>query len=143
METDTLNNIVCSGGIILAKNTKRFLFLLRNKEDVWGFVGGQRESTDQTPIETLNREINEEVGSVANIEKIIPLELYISKDEKFFYNTYILIVDKEFVPMLNGEHQGYAWVNYGNWPRPLHQAVKTSLNNKSNKTKLEVILDLI
>lgn len=143
MAIDTVGSIVCSGGIILAKETKRFLFLLRNKESVWGFVGGQKEPQDTTPMGALNREIAEEIYSCPPIEKIVPLELYVSNDNKFFYHTYILIVEKEFTPILNGEHCGYAWVNYANWPKPLHQAVKTSLNNRANKNKIEVVLDLI
>jgi hypothetical protein len=138
-----INTITCRGGIFLSKDTKRFLFLLRNNEDVWGFVGGQKDPADQTPFETLTREIKEEISSVPNIEKVVPLELFTSNDSRFHYHTYILIVEKEFIPVLNDEHIGYAWVSYNKWPRPLHQAVKTSLNNKANKTKLEVILDLI
>lgn len=143
MASDTVNDIVCSGGIILSKDTKRFLFLLRNKENVWGFVGGQKEPQDATPFEALNREISEEIDSCPKIEKVVPLELYVSNDSKFYYHTYVLIVEKEFMPVLNEEHCGYAWVQYGNWPKPLHQAVKTSFNNRANKNKLEVILDLI
>jgi 8-oxo-dGTP pyrophosphatase MutT (NUDIX family) len=143
MAINTIKDIVCSGGIILAKETQRFLFLLRNKELAWGFVGGQKEDTDSTPYEALVREIKEEISSCPNIEKTVPLELYISNDNKFYYHTYVLIVEKEFVPILNDEHVGYAWVNYGCWPKPLHQAVKTSLNNRANKNKIEVILDLI
>lgn len=143
MASDTINDIICSGGIILARETKRFLFLLRNKESVWGFVGGQKEPTDSTPYEALLREINEEISLCPKIQKTVPLELYISNDNKFYYHTYVLIIEKEFVPILNEEHVGYAWVNYSNWPKPLHQAVKTSLNNRANKNKIEVILDLI
>lgn len=143
MASNTVNHIVCSGGIFVSKETKRFLFLLRNKENVWGFVGGQKEPSDQTPYEALLREITEEIATSPKIEKTVPLELYTSNDGSFFYHTYVLIVEKEFLPKLNGEHCGYAWVDYGNWPKPLHLAVKTSLNNKANKNKLEVILDLI
>ena len=143
MASDTVSNIICSGGIILAKETKRFLFLLRNKENTWGFVGGRKEPQDQTAFETLNRELSEELTVVPKIEKTVPLELYTSNDGNFQYHTYVLITEKEFVPCLNDEHSGYAWVSYANWPKPLHQAVKTSLHNRANKTKLEVILDII
>jgi 8-oxo-dGTP pyrophosphatase MutT (NUDIX family) len=143
MASDTVTNIICSGGIFLSKKSKRFLFLLRSKESVWGFVGGQKEPSDQTAFEALNREILEEISVCPKIEKTVPLELYVSNDGQFQYHTYVLIVEDEFVPVLNEEHCGYAWVNYGCWPKPLHQAVKTSLHNRANKTKLEVILDLI
>ena len=47
------------------------------------------------------------------------------------------------MPALNEEHEGYAWCNFNSWPKPLHQGVKTSLNNKSIKTKVEILLELI
>jgi hypothetical protein len=53
------------------------------------------------------------------------------------------MVDKEFIPALNHEHAGYAWCTYDFWPKPLHQGVKNSLNNRVIKAKLELLLDLI
>ena len=138
--------IVCSGGLFLSKDTKRFLFLLRTQgktAGTWGFVGGKKEPIDQTPYDTLTREISEEVGSVPNITKMIPLEQYTSNDQHFKYNTYIILVEKEFIPTLNNEHSAYAWCDYNSYPKPLHQGVRSSLNNKSIKGKIELILNLI
>lgn len=138
------NTIICSGGLFLAKNTKRFLFLQRTSKKTagtWGLVGGKKEVLDSTLIDTLNREIQEEIG-YATIEKIIPLELFTNVDLSFQYNTYILITDQEFIPILNSEHSGYSWCNYSFWPKPLHRGVKNSLNNKINKAKIELLLDL-
>ena len=146
MATSSLNQIVCSGGIFLAKDTHRFLFLLRTQgktAGTWGLVGGKKEPTDSTPFDTLTREVKEEVGKTPTIKKIVPLELFTSNDQNFQYNTYVLMVDKEFIPSLNDEHSGYAWCNYGCWPKPLHQGVKNSLNNKTIKAKLELLLDLL
>jgi len=141
-----MTEIVCSGGLFLAKDTKRFLFLLRSQgktAGTWGLVGGKKEPSDHTPYDTLKREVDEEVGKTPSIKKIIPLELFTSNDQQFQYNTYILVVEKEFMPTLNNEHEGYAWCNFNSWPKPLHQGVKTSLNNKSIKTKIEILLELI
>ena len=138
--------IVCSGGLFLSKDTKRFLFLLRTQgktAGTWGFVGGKKEPIDQTPYDTLTREISEEVGPVPNITKMIPLEQYTSNDQHFKYNTYIILVEKEFIPTLNNEHSAYAWCEYNSYPKPLHQGVRSSLNNKSIKGKIELILNLI
>ena len=109
----------------------------------WGLVGGKKEPTDTTPVDVLRREIDEEVSCPLNIEKIVPLELFISNDQHFQYNTYVLLVEKEFIPVLNKEHSGYAWCEYDSWPKPLHQAVRNSLNNKIIRAKLELLLDLI
>jgi hypothetical protein len=146
MAANSLNQIICSGGIFLAKDTKRFLFLLRTQgktAGTWGLVGGRKEPSDNTPYDALTREIQEEVGKVPTIKKIIPLELFVSNDQHFQYNTYVLLVDKEFIPTLNDEHSGYAWCDYENYPKPLHQGVKNSFGNKIIKAKLELLLDLI
>jgi 8-oxo-dGTP pyrophosphatase MutT (NUDIX family) len=141
-----MTEIVCSGGLFLAKDTKRFLFLLRTKgktAGTWGLVGGKKEPDDHTPYDTLKREVSEEVGKVPAIKKIIPLELFISNDKQFHYNTYVLLVEKEFIPTLNEEHAGYAWCDLNQWPKPLHQGVKTSLSNKSIRGKIEILLELV
>jgi 8-oxo-dGTP pyrophosphatase MutT (NUDIX family) len=146
MASNSLNQIICSGGIFLACDTKRFLFLLRNQgktAGTWGFVGGKKEPTDLTAFDALNREIQEEVGGIPTIKKVVPLELFTSNDQNFQYNTYVLLIEKEFIPTLNDEHAGYAWVNYDQWPKPLHQGVKNSLNSKTVKAKLELLLELV
>lgn len=146
METHSLNQIICSGGLFLSADTKRFLFLLRAQgktAGTWGFVGGKKEPCDVTPVDVLKREIAEEIQTTPTIKKIVPLELFESNDQHFQYNTYVLIVKNEFIPILNEEHVGYAWCNYNNWPKPLHVGVKHSFSNKIIKAKLELLLDLI
>lgn len=146
MATNSLNQVICSGGIFLAKDTRRFLFLLRTQgktAGTWGLVGGKKEPSDNTAYDALTREIEEEVGKTPAIKKIIPLELFVSNDQHFQYNTYVLLVDREFTPTLNEEHSGYAWCDYENYPKPLHQGVKNSFTNKIIRAKLELLLDLI
>jgi 8-oxo-dGTP pyrophosphatase MutT (NUDIX family) len=146
MASNSLNQIICSGGLFIAKDTKRFLLLLRTQgktAGTWGFVGGKKEPCDITPFDALTREIKEEVGNTPPIKKVVPLELFTSNDQNFQYNTYAVIVDEEFIPTLNEEHAGYAWCEYGQWPKPLHQGVKNSLNNRVIKAKLELLLELI
>jgi 8-oxo-dGTP pyrophosphatase MutT (NUDIX family) len=146
MASNTLNQVICSGGLFLAKNTKRFLFLQRTHgktAGTWGLVGGKKEPTDATPFEALKREVEEEIGNVAQIKKTVPLELFTSNDQNFQYNTYVVIVEKEFIPQLNEEHSGYAWCSFDNWPKPLHQGVKNSFANKVIRGKLELLLELL
>jgi len=144
--SNSISQIVCSGGLFLSKRTGRFLLLLRTQgktADTWGLVGGKKEPSDATPVDALHREIAEEIGVVPAIEKIVPLEMFTSSDENFQYNTYVLIVEDEFIPVLNEEHASYAWCSMGAWPKPLHQGVKNSLNNRVVKAKLELLLDLL
>ncbi len=141
-----MSKIVCSGGLFLSRETGRFLLLLRTQgktAGTWGLVGGKKEPTDLTPVDALTREIQEEVGNIPQINKIIPLELFTSNDQNFQYNTYVLIVDREFIPTLNEEHSGFAWCNYVSWPKPLHQGVKKILANKVIRSKLELLLEIV
>lgn len=141
-----MSEIVCNGGIFVAADTKRFLLLRRTQgktAGTWGLVGGKKEPKDITALDSLNREIKEEMGEISSIKKIVPLELFTSNDQQFQYNTYALIVDREFTPKLNDEHDGYAWCSLNSWPKPLHQGLKNSFNNKTIKAKLEILLELI
>jgi len=147
MATSTLKdkNIVCSGALFYARNTKRFLFLERTKTKTagqWGLVGGMAEG-DETPWKALEREISEEVGKTPPIKKIIPLEMFTSNDSKFFFHTYLAIVENEFIPTLNDEHSGYAWTNVNCWPKPLHVGLRNTLQNRAIKDKLQTVLDLL
>jgi 8-oxo-dGTP pyrophosphatase MutT (NUDIX family) len=146
MEISSVTDIICSGGLFVTRDTKRFLFLLRNQGKTagsWGIVGGKKEETDLTVYTALIREVQEEVGKTPTIKKAVPLELFTSEDQRFQFNTYVLVVEKEFIPTLNSEHVGYAWCDLNQWPKPLHQGVKRSLSNRTNRTKIELLLDII
>jgi len=137
--------ISCSGALFYALDTKRFLFLHRTQSkqnNVWGLVGGTG-TADETPIVALKREIKEEVGDTPKILKTIPLETFVSTDEQFNFHTYLVVVKQEFLPSLNKEHDGYAWASFNKWPKPLHQGLRNTLQNKTNQTKLKTVFDLI
>lgn len=138
-----MSNIKCSGAFIYCINTERFLFLYRKKSknsNVWGLVGGTSDY-NETLGSSLTREIKEEIGDI-DIKKVIPLETYSSRDHRFFYYTYMCIVEKEFIPELNGEHSGYAWASYKDWPLPLHNGVKKTLNSKIIQRKFDTIFQI-
>ena len=138
-------DIICSGALFYSLKTKRFLFLHRvqsKQNNVWGLVGGTN-NTKETPWESLQREIKEEIGNLPKITKTIPLETFVSNDEKFNFHTYLCVVKNEFIPKLNGEHNGYAWVTFENWPKPLHQGLRNTLQNKQNLIKLQTVFQLV
>ena len=139
-----MNAIICIGALFYALDTKHFLLLHRangRKNNLWGLVGGTNEGVE-TPWEGLQREIKEEIGSV-NIKKTIPLETFISNDDKFHFHTYLCVIEKEFLPKLNDEHDGYAWVSFGMWPKPLHFGLHNTLKSKTNTQKLETVIQLV
>lgn len=139
-----MKEIVCSGALIYAKATNRFLFLHRTRGkngNLWGLVGGTNEKTE-SPWDGLQREILEEIGKIDIIKKI-PLETFVSNDNHFLFHTYLCIVCEEFLPQLNEEHDGYAWVAFKYWPKPLHPGLRNTLNTKINQAKLETVIKLL
>lgn len=102
--------------------TRCYLYLLRNDSkypDTWGLAGGKVEPTE-TLISAVERECAEELGSMPDYQQLIPIEKFTSSDGGFEYHTFWCKVDHEFIPELNYEHVGYAWIKSGRWPRPLH-----------------------
>ena len=140
-----MNKIICSGALFYTLESKRFLFLHRTQsksKNLWGLVGGTNEDKE-TPYTGLLREIKEELGFQPEIQKSIPLETFVSSDEHFSFHTYLCVVKEEFIPKLNEEHDGYAWVNFGSWPKPLHNGLQNTLRSKINQNKLQTIIQLV
>lgn len=140
-----MRKIICSGALFYTLESKRFLFLHRTQsksKNLWGLVGGTNEDKE-TPYTGLLREIKEELGFQPEIQKSIPLETFVSSDEHFSFHTYLCVVKEEFIPKLNEEHDGYAWVNFGSWPKPLHNGLQNTLRSKINQNKLQTIIQLV
>jgi len=139
-----VNHSVGVGALFYSQQTKRYLFLLRNGQKHnghWGLVGGKVEKKE-TVIQALSREITEEIGSV-EYKKIIPLEHFTSDNSNFEYHTYLINVDKEFVPDLNHEHRGYAWTHIEDHPRPLHPGVWRTFNFQSVLDKIKTLENIL
>ena len=97
--------------------------------------------TDKNLWEGLQREIKEEIGE-QKVKKTIPMETSIVM-MKIFCTTYLCVVEKEFIPSLKTEHDGYAWVSFGNWPKPLHQGLRKTFQNKTNQIKLDTVFKML
>ena len=134
-----------AGVLFLAKDTGRCLFQLRKAEkrfkNTWGFWGGTLRKKE-TPYECILRELEEEIGFVPELQKLNPIDVYQSKDKKFYYYSFVYVVDKEFHPILNGESAGYAWVDIGWWPTPLHAGTRATLIHNKGEDKIHTILDI-
>jgi len=135
--------ISAAGVLFLAKDTGRCLFQLRNSDKrqkhTWGFWGGMMENAE-TPFECIQRELEEEIGLVPVLQKLNPIDVYQSKDKNFMYYSFVYVVDKEFIPVLNNESFGYAWVGIGQWPKPLHDGARSTLGRNKGISKLHTIL---
>jgi len=126
------------GALIYAKDTQRYLFLLRTQGSwpmTWGLAGG-KVNLDESISQGLIREIQEELGGKIVNPKFVPLELFTSANEQFVYHTFFVAVDYEFIPALNQEHLGYAWLPLAAPPRPLHPGVSRTLNSEDIVKKI-------
>ena len=134
--------IEASGCIFLSLNTGRILLQQRGSKvkhpNTWGFFGGKSEPGER-PSETLYREIIEEIGTLPNIIKVVPLNKFTSANKNFEYNSFVSVVQKEFIPILNEESNGYAWVKIGNYPSPLHPGANIQLRDNEFTKKVKVI----
>jgi len=129
------------GVCFYASQTSRYLFLLRNDDrhpGSWGLPGGKIDPGENL-LECLLRECEEELGSMPDYNRLVPLEKFTSTDKSFVYHTFWCSVDQEFVPVLNQEHLGYAWISSGSWPRPMHPGLWNTLSLDTVQDKLRVI----
>lgn len=146
MENRTVTDkIVCSGALIYAKSTHRFLLVQKahgKHLGTWGLVGGTNLQ-NENPWQGLQREIQEEIGAVPKIIKTIPLETFVSNDKVFNFHTYLCVIQDEFIPQLSSEHIAWAWATIDYAPKPLHQGLRNSFTNKTIRTKLQTVFDLV
>ena len=118
------------GAWFYSTSTDRYLYLMRNDNrhpGSWGLPGGKVES-GETLLAAITRECQEELGSMPEYVNMIPLEQFNTGDGKFAYHTFFVVVEKEFRPELNYEHLGYAWIESGAWPRPMHPGLWNTVN---------------
>ena len=134
-----------AGGCIVAKDTHRVLLQQRTMNGTyprnWGFFGGKVEDNENVS-QALLRELVEEIDiSIEDdIVKIYPLDQYHSRDGEFSYYSFVILVENEFIPSINHESGGYAWVDTNYIPKPLHPGTRRTLFIKK---KLKIIKDII
>jgi 8-oxo-dGTP pyrophosphatase MutT (NUDIX family) len=139
-----LSNLNAVGVWFYAYNTQRYLYLMRNDPKHpyhWGLPGGKVEH-NETLQDTIVRECSEEMGSMPDYIKLVPIEQYTGPNNHFVYHTFFCLVADEFVPVLNDEHLGYAWLDRGVIPKPLHPGLWATINVEDIYTKIETVENL-
>jgi 8-oxo-dGTP pyrophosphatase MutT (NUDIX family) len=132
-------NIISAGVFFYSIDNKRYLYLLRtdNKHSPnWGIPGGKIES-DETLLEGIERECLEEIGYFPDRAKLVPIQKFVNNS--FVYHTFFCEVDREFIPTLNDEHTGYAWVKENQYPKPLHPGLFSTVNFDVVRDKLQAL----
>jgi len=129
-----------AGCIIMAQDTKRILLPLRSEwvqePSTWGTWGGAIDH-GENPKESVLREIEEEAGYNGDILDMILLYTY--KDDDFRYDTFVVVIPTEFEPQLNWETKSTRWVEFGEWPKPLHFGLETVFKDGPAMNKLGML----
>lgn len=132
MRISDLHPTKAAGCMIHAKDTNRWLFLLRSSDVdhplTWGLPGGQIE-LDEDFLTGALRETAEEIGHdltgkphslIYSIRSDWPLSVF---------KTYAICVENQFEPILNWESQDQRWCELSELPTPLHWGIEAMLNS--------------
>ena len=140
------HSIVNAVGVwFFSLDTQRYLYLMRrdNKHPMtWGLPGGKQEP-GETLLGCMERECHEELGFMPEYVHLAPLEKFTSADNTFAYHTFFCCVHHEFQPILNHEHLGYAWIETGAWPKPMHPGLWNTVNFDVVQEKINIIRKLV
>ena len=142
MESSAVNAV---GVWFYAVDTSRYLYLMRNDPKhpgAWGLPGGKIDA-GETLMDAITRECTEELGAMPAYLKLIPLEKFTTSDHGFAYHTFFCSVTSEFVPVLNDEHCGWAWLNSGIWPKPMHPGLWSTVNFEAVQNKIQSVEQLV
>lgn len=136
------SNIVNAVGVwFYSQHTQRYLYLMRNDRrnlGAWGLPGGKVNPGESLYV-ALERECQEELGTMPDYLQLIPVEKFTNTDGTFCYHTFWCLTPTEFVPKLNYEHLGYAWIQSGHWPKPMHPGLWHTVNETAILDKIKVV----
>ena len=118
-----------AGAIILAKSTGKFLIPFRSSYVEQPNTWGGAIDSGEDPKEAAKREVQEEAGYRGGDILMIPLYIFHDQKSGFKYYNFLAVVDDEFTPNLNWETENFKWVEFGQWPTPLHFGLKALLQH--------------
>jgi len=144
MGSNHLKQVSAVGIWFYSQQSNRYLYLMRNDPkhpNSWGLPGGKMEK-GESMMAAMIRECEEELGAWPEYVKLMPLEKFTSPDGVFAYHTFFCVVANEFVPTLNEEHAGYAWIDSGTNPKPMHPGLWSTINFDAVRQKIATIQQL-
>jgi len=117
------------GLLYLALTTKRILLILENEKWTVPTFSRQKSVIDDS------QDVQEKFAK----GRILPIELYLSKDKGFEYGTYICLVQDEFLTV---NAATICWSDMDYLPKNVHTGLRNTLNNNLIRTKIETVLEL-
>jgi 8-oxo-dGTP pyrophosphatase MutT (NUDIX family) len=109
-----------SVGILRAKDTGKFLLLLRPDDgtilsETWTFVAGSIDDDDDDPLDTIKREIEEELVFNSSEIKFKYLGKLEHEDIDLYY--FLCNIESEEMPIINEENLNWGWFEINNLPK--------------------------
>lgn len=95
----------------------------------WCLFGGKRND-GESYVNAALRELKEEAGYIGSISMSKP---FITRTGTLTYYNFFGLVDNEFTPFLNYEHDDCGWFSIDNPPSKLHPGVQNFLAKKSDE----------
>jgi hypothetical protein len=117
------------GLLYLSLDSRRILLILEN----------ERWTVPTFALQTSVMEDSQDLQDKFSKGKILPIELYLSKDKGFEYGTYICLVKEEFITKVIPT---LCWCDLNYLPKNVHTGLKSTLNNNLIRTKIETVLEL-
>ena len=110
------NPCVEASGVLFVTPQRTMLLLQRSdrvlQPGTWGIPGGAVPEIDgtlaMTPLDSALKEVEEEIGFVPHFEPIGNVVMR-DPDSDFRYTTFVALVDEQFKPKLNWEHDDWGW----------------------------------
>jgi 8-oxo-dGTP pyrophosphatase MutT (NUDIX family) len=128
-----------AGCLFIAEDSKRILLAHRGERvlqpHTWGTWGGAAHD-GESAVEALAREVREEAAIDISSYKIELL--FIFRADGFEYHNFVVIVPREFAPILDEETSDWKWVEFGSWPNPLHPGVVRLFSDPEASAKLRL-----
>lgn len=132
-----------AGGVLLARSTGRLLIAQRShrvlQPGTWGTIGGAIDPGEQ-PEEAVLREMREELGFHATATDLHLCYVFRDQRTSFTYHNYIVLVDEEFLPTSNWEVSDHTWIEFGQWPAPLHFGMEAWLRDSEGELVLRELV---
>lgn len=131
-----------AGALHYCPETENFLLMLRAEDgtpdgNTWCCMGGGVDDDDPSIEYTIRREGFEEGG----VPMDYPMKLYRVGVKRypdgFKFHNYLALVDEEFIPVLNEEHQTYQWCKWSDFPENMHKGMMESFMTPEGQTALK------
>lgn len=123
--------IKCIGCLIYDKSKGMVLLQQRSKTSTyplkWGMWGGKLEE-GETFTDALRRELKEELSVDVDIQKIKPLDMFVSPDGRFVYSSFVVVTDNlSDIKTTERETNDYVWL-------PVESILKIDLHPETYNT---------